>query len=184
MKLIVGLGNPGASYARTRHNIGLRVIDHLARTAGVTIRQRVGHARTGEGVIAESAVLLVKPLTYMNETGTALPPLLRLCKDLIVIHDDLDLPLGRVRIKTRGSDGGHLGVRSIIQTLGTDRFLRVKIGIGKPSGSSGSHPADYVLAPFEAAELPAVQAGVERAASAVHGILADGPATAMTRYNR
>ncbi len=188
MKLIVGLGNPGPTYARTRHNLGFRVIDELARLAGVAVRRRVAHARVGQGRLDGTPVVLAKPQTFMNEAGATLTALLRLHPSpatdpdhLIVIHDDLDLPLGRVRIKTRGSDGGHRGVRSIIQALGTDRFIRVKIGIGKPAGMD---PADYVLSPFRADERPAVEAAVGDAARAVQGILAHGAAGAMARFHQ
>lgn len=194
MKLIVGLGNPGPAYVQTRHNLGFRVIDELARLAGVALRQRVAYARVGQGRLDDILMVLAKPQTFMNKSGVALAALLRLYPSpdthpdhLIVLHDDLDLPVGRVRIKTRGSDGGHRGIRSIIQALGTDRFIRVKIGIGKPAmlGAPVTRdPAAYVLSTFTEDERPVVETAVKDAARAVQGILTHGAAGAASRFHQ
>ncbi|MDR7435968.1 MAG: aminoacyl-tRNA hydrolase [Armatimonadota bacterium] len=184
-KLVVGLGNPGRAYAGTRHNLGFEVVDLLATVKKIPVRTEEGWAILGRGAIDGCSVILAKPQTYVNLSGIAVADL---CKrytvdpmDLIVIHDDLDLPVGVIRIRTRGGHGGHKGVRSILESLGTDLFTRVKIGIGRPP--KDVDPADYVLSPIPTEEAPLLQEAVRRAAEAVEVILTRGVAVAMNRFN-
>ena len=139
MKLIVGLGNPGFIYARNRHNIGFMCVSHLARRQGIRFDRRQGHARTGIGNIASSRVVLARPQTYMNASGESVSRLVKRLNinlsGLIVIHDDLDLPLGKIRIRLGGSSAGHKGIDSIIAHLGSQDFYRLRVGIGRPSRS-------------------------------------------------
>ena len=136
MKLIVGLGNPGFLYARNRHNIGFMCVSHLARMQDIRFDRKQGHARTGIGNIAGNRVVLARPQTYMNASGESVSALLKRLNvtpsDLIVIHDDLDLPPGKIRLRLGGSSGGHKGIDSIIARIGTRDFYRVRVGIGRP----------------------------------------------------
>jgi PTH1 family peptidyl-tRNA hydrolase len=185
-KLVVGLGNPGRAYVGTRHNLGFEVVDALAVENKIPVRTEEGWAILGRGKIDGCPVILAKPQTYVNLSGIAVADL---CgrygihpPDLIVIHDDLDLPVGVIRIRARGGHGGHKGVQSILESLGTDLFTRVKIGIGRPP--EGTDPADYVLSPIPADEAPLLQEAVRRAAEAVEVILTRGVAEAMNRFNQ
>lgn len=185
-KLVVGLGNPGRSYAGTRHNLGFEVVDALAAEHKIPVRTEEGWTLLGRGAIDGHPVILAKPQTYVNLSGIAV---VDLCKhygvnprDLIVIHDDLDLPVGALRIRTRGGHGGHKGIQSILESLGTDLFIRVKIGIGRPP--KGVDPADYVLSPIPPEEAPLLQEAVHRAAEAVTVILTRGVEAAMNRFNQ
>ena len=155
MKLIVGLGNSDSHYAETRHNVGFRVISSLGASHRITVQHHLPTAVYGEGTIEAQAVVLALPLTYMNANGKTvsdlctrflIPP-----HDLIVVHDDLDLPLGRVKLKLTGGDAGHHGVQSVIEHLGTGEFLRIRIGIGRPA--SKDEIVTYVLSPFQPDEL-------------------------------
>ncbi len=184
MWLVVGLGNPGPEYAHTRHNIGFMVVEALARRYGATFRpSRQARAEVAEIRIDDERVVLVKPLTYMNLSGEAVRPLLqwyRLTPDrLLVVYDDLDLPFGRLRIRPRGSSGGHGGMRSIIEHLGTEAFPRLRIGIGRPVGPARV----YVLQPFTPEEQAQVPAIIERAVQAVETIIREGLEAAMNRFN-
>ncbi len=162
---VVGLGNPGAEYTGTRHNVGQRVVDHLART----LRKRwsrEGSSRVAKAEWRGEPLYLIKPGSYMNVTGPAVE---RLCRrlgldpaDLILVYDDIDLPLGKVRVRMKGSHGGHKGVRSIIDTLGTAELRRVKVGIGRPGAKD--EVVDHVLSPFLPDELPLVEAACAEAA--------------------
>jgi peptidyl-tRNA hydrolase, PTH1 family len=156
VKLIVGLGNPGWRYANTRHNVGFRVIYSLGEAHRIVLRHHLPTAVYGEGTIEGQVVVLALPLTYMNASGKAAADLcahlLIPANDLIVIHDDLDLPLGHVRLKMKGGDAGHHGVQSIIDHLGTGEFPRIRIGIGRPA--SRDEIVAYVLSPFTPDELP------------------------------
>ena len=184
MRLVVGLGNPGARYADTRHNIGARVIDGAAARWSVALRQG-GDARTGQGRVGSAPVALAVPLSWMNESGPAVASLLARYAlspaDLIVLHDDLDLPLGRLRIKLKGGPGGHNGLRSIIAELGTEEFTRVKLGVGRPP--EGIDSADYVLAGFLAEERATVDELCVRAIDAVECLLTEGANAAMNRFH-
>lgn len=182
--LIVGLGNPGTAYAQTRHNLGFQVVDRLAaRHHGAFARSRM-LAQVADCRINDQRVLLAKPQTWMNNSGDAVQPLLHWHKipleRLVVIYDELDLPLGRIRIREKGSAGGHNGVASIIQRLGANGFPRIRIGISRPIGAE---QINYVLTPFRREEVETIEVARERAADAVEVILRDGVTAAMNQYN-
>jgi PTH1 family peptidyl-tRNA hydrolase len=185
MKLIIGLGNPGKKYERTRHNAGFHVVDELAERLGVAVTREKCRSQTGAASIGTQPALLAKPQTYMNDSGSAVAALLRetysAAPDLIVIHDDLDLPPGIVRVKTGGGHGGHNGLRSIIEQTGTPDFIRVRVGIGRPE--PGVDPADYVLSPYAANEREGAAAAVVTAAEAVITAIEQGATAAMHRFN-
>jgi len=166
--VVVGLGNPGPEYRDTRHNVGQRVVELLARRFHKTWR-RDGQTMVARGQWRGETVDLVKPLTFMNVSGPVVARTLRAldaqASDLILVHDDIDLPLGKVRVRMKGGHGGHNGVRSVIETLGTEDIRRVKIGVGRPE-HKGDVP-DHVLAPFDPEEAPEVDAAVAAAADRV-----------------
>lgn len=173
MDVIVGLGNPGQRYQHTRHNIGFEVIDALAQKHGVTLRQRAAEALCGSGQIETHMVLCAKPQTYMNASGQSVAPLvqrhLRRGDRLIIIHDDIDLPLGKMKIKHQGGDAGHLGIRSIIACLARDTFIRLRLGVGRPA-----HREDvvaYVLSPFTPAEKATRDTMITQAVAQVETLL-------------
>jgi PTH1 family peptidyl-tRNA hydrolase len=172
-RVVVGLGNPGPEYQDTRHNVGQRVLDVLAKTVRGSWR-RDGATLVARGRWRGEAVRLVKPLAFMNESGPVVVKALRRAEagpaDLILVYDDIDLPLGTVRLRMKGSHGGHNGVRSVIDALGTEEIKRVKVGVGRPE-HKGDVP-DHVLTSFEADELPAVDAAVAEAIEKVLGLLA------------
>lgn len=186
MKIIVGLGNPGRKYERTRHNAGFMVLDELAKNLHVDVAQDKHHALIGKARIGSESAVLAKPQTYMNDSGRAVAAVLKdaygTVSDLVVIHDELDLSLGTVRVKTGGGHGGHNGLRSLIEYLGSPDFIRVRIGIGRPAPNMDT--ADYVLSPFLAEERPAAAEAVAKAAEAVRLIVAEGPARAMDIVNQ
>jgi peptidyl-tRNA hydrolase, PTH1 family len=187
VKLIVGLGNPGIEYQFTPHNLGFLTIDVLANDIGVEVRNRNCRALTARAVIEEQQVLLAKPETYMNLSGMAVRELVGKYeadpgKDLIVVYDELDLPLGRIRIRQRGSSAGHNGMESIIGALGTQEFLRVRLGVGPDKKVSDG--AKYLLSPFRKAQLKVLDEILDAASDAVRVILKEGPAAAMNRFNR
>jgi PTH1 family peptidyl-tRNA hydrolase len=185
VRVIVGLGNPGARYAATRHNIGYQAIDRLAMAHGLSFDQRRFKALLADGQVLGQRVVLAKPETYMNASGEAVGPLVRWYKcapeDLLVVYDDLDLPLGRLRLRASGSAGGHRGMESIIAALGTSAFPRLRIGIGRPPRPLA--PAAYVLLPFSPDERPVIAEALERAQAAIECWLREGIAVAMNRYN-
>ena len=187
MKIIVGLGNPGREYEKTRHNAGFMVIDRLAAALQAPVDKRMLRALTGQGRIGDEKVLLVKPQTYMNLSGEAVGALLRWFKlapaDLLVICDDLDLPPGKMRIRARGGSGGQKGMQSIIETIGTDEFPRFRLGIGRPAGPL-IETADYVLGRFGPEEAGNFAEAVELAAEAVVIAVGEGLERAMNQYNR
>ena len=185
--LIVGLGNPGREYALHRHNVGFRVLDVLAHDQGLTfVRHKEARARVAEGCLAGRAVVLAKPQTFMNLSGKAVARLSRLYKIppqcILVVYDDLDLPLGRLRLRPEGGSGGHKGVRSIIDLLGNQSFPRLRVGIGRPPGNVEA--ADYVLQPFAPEEQPLLNVILKRAAAAALCWLEEGIEAAMERFNR
>ncbi len=186
MKLIVGLGNPGRKYERTRHNVGFFVVDRLAQRNGLQLKERLGDALIADWRINDERIVLVKTQTFMNRSGTAVRDLLYelhgSAEDLIVVYDDLDLPLGRIRLRAQGSAGGHRGMLSILEHLTGAGFFRVRVGIGRPP--EGVDPADFVLSQFNDQESSDVERAVERAAQAVESLLRDGPIHAMELYNR
>ena len=187
MKLIVGLGNPGIEYRFSPHNLGFMVIDSIANDLGIEVRNRQCRALTARSTIAGEPVVLAKPETYMNLSGLSVRELVvehqvDVSRDLIVIYDELDLQLGAIRIRQRGSSAGHNGMESILGALGTDEFLRIRLGIA-PDRKLGDS-VKYVLTPFRKAQENVVGEILERAARAVEVILKDGPAAAMNRFNR
>lgn len=186
MKLVAGLGNPGRQYAGTRHNIGFDVIDELARRHQVGFEAAPVDAMMGKWRAAGDVVLLVKPLTFMNLSGVAIGQLLRYFKidvaDLIVICDDVNLPLGRLRVRASGSEGGHNGLRSLAQQLGTIEYARLRVGVGR--GDTRRNLADHVLGSFSAEEQLGVEGAVTRAADAAEMFVSDGLAKAMNAFNR
>jgi len=183
--LIIGLGNPGPEYAAHRHNVGFQVLELLAERHNLVFDRLQHKARVAVGRIAERHVVLGRPLTYMNRSGESVASLVRWYKiplqQLLVVYDDLDLPLGTLRLRPRGGSGGHKGVESVIQQLGTEQFPRLRVGIGRPP--TGWDPADYVLHPFTEEELPVVVAVRERAVEAIECWLAEGIEAAMNRFN-
>ena len=184
--IVVGLGNPGKKYERTRHNAGFVAVEELARHLRIDVSQEKCQSLIGRGRFETAQIVLVKPQTYMNESGRAVVALLQdfyaSSGDLIVIHDELDLPLGTVRIKTGGGHGGHNGLRSIIESLGTSDFVRVRMGIGRPA--QGMDSADYVLSPFLPDEQKAAADEAGRAADAVLAIASQGMTRAMSLFNQ
>lgn len=193
MKIIVGLGNPGSHYRLNRHNIGFRCIDHIAERFSIPVKRRLCQSDTGQGSIAGSEVVLVKPRTYVNLSGKAAACLLDKFHakpaDLIVIHDDLDLPTGRIRLRLGGKSGGHRGVKSTIDCLGTPDFNRVRIGISRPANSGQRKTGedeivDYVLGDFPPEEDDIIKTAVINVAEAVECLLQDGLEGAMNRFNK
>lgn len=186
MRVIAGLGNPGKRYAETRHNVGFRVVDRLAEVQGARFRRSLRYpARTCKAVIGGAGVLLVKPWTFMNRSGGAVAPALRKAggdvEDLIIVFDDADLEPGRVRIRKKGGAGGHNGMRSILDALGREDFVRVRVGIGR--AERGEDMVSYVLGRFDAKQRPPIDDAVNRAAEAVECILRDGSDEAMNIFN-
>ncbi|MCL8208342.1 MAG: aminoacyl-tRNA hydrolase [Actinomycetia bacterium] len=181
MALVVGLGNPGLRYAGTRHNIGFMVLDRWAKRAGFRFRPD-GRAE----VARHEGVYYLKPLTYMNLSGEAVGPFCRRYRiapaETLVVVDDLDLPPGQLRIRPRGSSGGHNGLKSLIAAWGTADFPRLRVGIGRPP--AGGDPVAWVLGRWPRAERPAWEARLDRAVDALQAILAEGLEAAMSRYNR
>jgi len=188
VKLIVGLGNPGIEYQLTPHNMGFLAIDRIANQCGVQVRNRQCRALTARAVIGSEPVLLAKPETYMNLSGIAVRELLSKhelnpATDLIVIYDELDLPLGTIRIRQRGSSAGHNGMESVIGALGTQEFLRIRLGV-TPDAKKVLEGARYLLKPLRKTQLKIVDEVLDRAAEALKVILTEGAATAMNRFNR
>ncbi len=185
MYLIVGLGNPGVRYARNRHNVGARCLARLAATHNLEFSRRQKNARVARGEVGGVPVLLAIPQTFMNESGRAVAPLARFYQmppeRLMVVYDDLDLPLGAIRIRPDGGSGGHRGMQSVIDHLGTQKFPRLRVGIGRPPGQMD--PADYVLQNFSPDEEPVVEEAVERAIAAIQTWLTEGLEKAMSEYN-
>jgi peptidyl-tRNA hydrolase, PTH1 family len=186
VKVIVGLGNPGRKYERTRHNLGFLVLDRLAEKNGVAVTLKKYEALIGEWNRDGEKVLLVKPQTYMNQSGETLQSLFRYLpvenEDLVVIHDDLDLPFGRIRIRQQGSPGGHRGMISATGVLGEQGFSRLRIGIGRPP--PGVEPRNFVLQKFSPEEAARLDEAVSRAVEAVECLLQDGAHRAMEKFNR
>jgi PTH1 family peptidyl-tRNA hydrolase len=183
--LIVGLGNPGPQYAHNRHNVGFQSVDYLAMVHGVALNKARFKARFGEGAITGARVVLAKPLTFMNASGEAVGPLSHWYKispaRVLVIYDDLDLPLGRLRVRPNGSSGGHNGIKSIISALGTEEFVRLRVGIGRPAFGD---PIDYVLNDFDRDQEPLMRSVYELVDEIVRHWLANGTQDTMNTYNR
>jgi len=193
LKLIVGLGNPGKAYARNRHNIGFRCLNHLAKLHSIQVKKHQCQSQVGVGRIASAEVLLAKPKTFVNLSGEAVGSLMRKYKipvsDLIVIYDDLDLPLGKLRLRPGGSAGGHKGIKSIISALGSKDFCRIKVGIGRPTDEDGNPLSDedvivgYVLSDFTPEEDRAIKPAIATVAETVDCILTEGITAAMNKFN-
>lgn len=185
MKIIVGLGNPGNEYAKTRHNVGFMLIDSLAEHLNITLWKDKFNAQIAEGRIGAEKILLVKPQTYMNNSGEAVGPLMRWYKlepeDIIVAHDDMDIPAGTIRIRKKGSSGGHNGIKSLISHIGSENFARVRLGIGRPL--PGWSVVKHVLAPFPAEDKAEVDKAIDYLIPAVECIVSDGLDIAMNKYN-
>ena len=182
-RLIVGLGNPGKEYDGTRHNVGWDAVDLLGKRHHIHVKARRNKASVGEGEIVGEKVILARPLTFMNLSGQAVGGLARRYRldisDIIVICDDANLPLGRIRVRASGSAGGHKGLTSIIHALGAQDFPRVRVGVGSPSGDM----VDHVLSRFKRGERAAAKEAISRAADAVEAILSEGIESAMNEFN-
>ena len=188
MLALIGLGNPGAEYAETRHNLGFMVVDALAELPGERLHAKTGLYASAQRSYEGQDILLVKPLTYMNNSGLAVAAVQRTygmgINSLLIVVDDFHLPLGTLRMRHRGSDGGHNGLRSIIQHLGTSDFARMRCGIGGASmPDEKSEMASYVLSPFDTAELRNVRQLIEEARDAALAVALIGRETAMQRFN-
>jgi PTH1 family peptidyl-tRNA hydrolase len=192
MKLIVGLGNPGRGYAHNRHNIGFMCLSHFARKQGIRLDRKLGKARTGVGEVAGEGVILARPQTFMNLSGQSVSQLVNrfdiALDDLLVIYDDLDLPLGKIRLRRGGSSGGHKGIESIIFSLGNENFLRLRVGIGRPASvenhtESGEGIITYVLSDFTPEEKQIVTQVIPRVNDAILYLLTKGLLPAMNKYN-
>ena len=192
MKLIVGLGNPGPNTPFTPHNAGFLAIDRLAQLAGVQVTNRRGRALTAKALLAGEEVLLAKPETFMNLSGLSVAALLHELAlppaSLIVLYDELAFPLGHIRIRERGSANGHNGIKSILASLGTEEWLRIRIGVGKPPTESGrtinAGGTDYLLAPMRKMQLQELDLALDDVVRALETILKEGPAKAMNAFNR
>ena len=189
MKLIVGLGNPGREYGQHRHNIGFRCVNHFARKHDLEFNKRQSRSQIARGRVAGEDIILAKPQTFMNLSGRAVAPLVQQLmiplNDLVVIYDDLDLPLGRIRIRERGSAGGHRGIQSIVDSLNSQDFPRIRVGLGRPPEvRSEDEVAAYVLSEFTTDEQPLVTEAVARVAEALEILLSGGIADAMNRFNQ
>jgi PTH1 family peptidyl-tRNA hydrolase len=185
MKLFIGLGNPGKQYENTRHNVGFIAIDELSRRFGIPLDRTKFNGIYGMGHVSGEKVILLKPLTYMNLSGECIRPLMDYYaiddQDLAVIYDDLDLPAGKVRLRTKGSAGGHNGIKSMIQHLNTQEFNRVRIGIDRPSG--GMSVSNYVLGSFGKEEWPSIQDAVALSADACESFIKEPFLQVMNKYN-
>jgi PTH1 family peptidyl-tRNA hydrolase len=183
-KLIVGLGNPGAEHSRNRHNVGFLVLDRLAGQYSLRFDRLEYQGRLAHGTVEGRPVILLKPLSYMNRSGSVVKPVLSRYKvslgDLLIIHDDLDLPLGSIRIRAAGRSGGHRGMESVIASLGTDIIARVRLGIGRPHGDPAE---EYVLQDFSLDESITMEAAYEQAVAAVECFVQEGIDATMNEYN-
>lgn len=193
MKLIVGLGNPGNDYASSLHNVGFMCVNYFARAHGIWFDKKQGQARIGEGQVGGSKVVVARPQTYMNQSGEAVSRLVKKYNnsldDLLVVYDDLDLPMGKIRLRPGGSSAGHKGVESIITVLGSQDFPRLRVGIGRPISTEGlpeDTNADVVT--FLLSELPlevkkAINQVLPSVSEAIHCFLTEGLMAAMNKYN-
>lgn len=185
MFCVVGLGNPGARYKETRHNIGFRVVERLGAGHNTDIRRLQFQALTATIAIGRTEVLLMKPQTYMNLSGESVDAARRALdiapERIVVTHDDVDLPLGRIRVRPGGAAAGHRGIASIIETLGSESFARVRLGVGRPA--DGIDTAEYVLRDFDQSEQETLEAMVARASAAIEALVEDGVEASMRRFN-
>ncbi|MFC4768546.1 aminoacyl-tRNA hydrolase [Effusibacillus consociatus] len=185
MRIIIGLGNPGKEYETTRHNVGFVAIDKLSDTLGIEVRKSKFQALYGEGIHKGEKVVLVKPMTYMNLSGQSVRQLLDWYKpepdEWVVVYDDMDLPLGTVRLRVKGSAGGHNGIKSIIASTGTQEFLRVKIGVDRPA--PGVTVVDHVLSSFRKEERPLVDEAIKKTTDALQTYIEESFQNAMNKHN-
>ncbi len=194
MKLIVGLGNPGRGYAGNRHNLGFMCLNHFAREHGISFDKKQALARTGAGMVAGNKVLLARPQTYMNLSGQSVSRLVKKFKvspdDILVIHDDLDLPPGKIRLRRGGGDGGHKGIKSIIAETGSRDFCRLRVGIGRPPAGEGikeiaeADIIDYVLSDFTPDERKIIDGVIPTVSETILCFLTEGITVAMNKYNQ
>jgi peptidyl-tRNA hydrolase, PTH1 family len=188
MKLIVGLGNPGNEYARSRHNVGWMIADAFAEKFRIRVDQHEKDALTGSGRVAGGSVVVAKPVTYMNNSGDGVKLLanayVESLQDLVVIYDEVDLPLGKLRIRERGSPGTHNGMRSVVASLASESFPRLRFGVRGANYSETGRLRDYVLDDFEESELPIVNRGIERAVDALVLFARGDLRRAMNEFNR
>ncbi len=186
MKIIAGLGNPGVQYEWTRHNVGFQVVDRLAETYHLNLSRRRFSSHYATGWIDSEKVIVIKPMTFMNRSGEAVQKVLSFfdtgMEDLIVIHDDLDLPFGTLRFKRKGGDGGHQGIRSIIESIGGNTFPRLKVGIGRPP--RGMEAAQYVLNPFDAIQRSQLDKVLSESVEALTLLLREGVGAAMNQFHK
>lgn len=186
MYLVAGLGNPGKQYEMTRHNIGFQAIDYIADKLGVKVKKLKFKSLYGECNIDGEKVLLVKPLTFMNRSGESIAEFVKFYKipteNVIIISDDISLDVGRIRVRPKGRDGGHNGLKSIIYLLNSDEFARVRIGVGKPENPKHDL-VDFVLGRFTKDEVPVLEESIKRADGAVCEIIKNGTDSAMSKYN-
>ena len=186
MRLIAGLGNPGPDYENTRHNAGFMVVDKLADEFGISVNKNKFDVRYGRGTIKGHEVMLAKPMAFMNRSGWPVQQLAAYfkinSKDLIVVHDDIDLAFGRIKIKEKGGHGGHKGVKSIINAVGEDEFVRLRVGVGR--SEAGSNVTDHVLGPFFDDESKQLDSVLIRARDAMVTILTEGSKVGMNRFNK
>ena len=191
MKLIVGLGNPGRFYAHNRHNVGFHCLNHFAKCHSIKFERRQCQARTGTGELGGEKLLLAKPITFVNLSGKAVGCLVSKyaipLNNLLVIYDDLDLPLGKIRLRQSGSSGGHKGMNSIISALGSEDFPRIRVGIGRPQAEEQSISEDaivnYVLSDFSPQEEAIIKPVIAKVAEAIDCFLTQGIEAAMSKFN-
>ena len=185
LRLVVGLGNPGETYSKTRHNAGFMVVDKISDAFSIAFEKQKFDARFGIGSVDGIKIVLAKPMAYMNRSGPQVQNIARyfriLCKDMLVVHDDIDLAFGRLKIKEKGGDGGNKGVRSIIDAFGGGDFTRLRIGVGRPE--AGGNAADYVLGKFTLEEKKVLSQIITAARDAVVTILCKGTKEGMNRFN-
>lgn len=191
MKLIVGLGNPGQRYANNRHNVGFICLNYFAKTQGIQFDKKQSRARTGKGQVAGDEVVVARPQTYMNLSGQSVSQLMKKFSinldDLVVVHDDMDIPLGKIRIRRGGGSAGHKGLASVINYLKSQDFIRIRIGIGRPAKPFAENNEDeiiaYVLSDFPTAEKQTISQVVPRVSEAIICLITQGLVEAMNEYN-
>lgn len=184
--MIVGLGNPGPGYAKTRHNLGFEVVDAISREFAIPLTMHPADARVGRGRIRDREVILVEPMAFMNLSGNPVNQLTRSfglsCKDMLIVHDDMDLTFGRIKIKEKGGSGGHNGVQSLMDALGAGEFARLRMGIGRPE--AGMSAVDHVLSSFSPEERTSLDEFISDGRDAAVTVLCNGVKDAMNRFNR
>lgn len=185
LRMVVGLGNPGEAYAKTRHNAGFMVVDKISEAFSIALDKQKFDARFGIGLVNGVKIVLTKPMAYMNRSGPQIQKIAGyfriLCEDILVVHDDIDLVFGRLKIKEKGGDGGHRGVRSIIDAFGGGDFTRLRIGVGRPDAEKGA--SDYVLGKFTLEEKKVLSQIITSAKDAIVTILCKGTKEGMNRFN-